>query len=621
MYSCSYKGHTLAVEDIVTSDDVGGSVPGAEVEGIWTNGSEKLTCFTETAVRAASASGELTCHCCGQRVAYKSGPMKRAHFSHHADAPCPVRRDEDMRPESQLHYHTKRVLAEHLRSLIKQQTFLRGATVEIESRFSSIDRVADVLLTMPLQGSDDTGEQCRRFAFEVQCAPIGTSKLYQRDVDYGRENIAVIWLLTGPKHKLDRQGGNGNSKDRVDRFKMRAAATHLLRSRGEVYYIPTYCSPESLPEARPADLRLEVLSGAGCYYATKLSDTAGVLRPWRTWDEHIARRVRKRTYSIDPIYRFSAPLTAARLTNGRSSSRDHNTSADSKGPEGNLPQDGARSFALIAGSGHSKIVKHWWKSDQLCVQWPAALLPAIEDLQNLERMVRGCAEPRIDSREYTYPDDDGQELPAIIHRFELPEALQLEIPFSWFFGCEAELWQRAVYLSLIWQRTSARYREFFNLPPLRPGEEHIIATGFALQALNRYLPTPTVTQRQAVLEDVLREIDRHAKNVAGSATHGKSPETWSLHVLRHLLVAAFFDQLTRCGILTPCEPNDALAVLEEVHDLFHDIRYMASSSQVNAIWKRWHRLSEVLSETNPSSAQCEYVVRRTDIPPILVNEI
>lgn len=527
-----------------------------------------------------------------------------------------------MRPESQLHYHTKRVLAEHLKSLVRQQTFLRGATVEMESRIVAIGRVADVLLTIPLQGSDDTGEQqCSRIAFEVQCAPIGTSKLQQRDLDYARENIAVIWLLTGPKHKLDRQGGHADSKDLMDSFKMRAAATHLLRSRGEVYYIPTYCSPDSLPEARPADLRLQVLSGAGCYYATKSIDTTGVLRPWRTWDEHIARRVRKRTYSIDPIYRFSAPLTATRLTNGRASGRDHDTIADSKGPEGNLPQHGARSFALIAGSRHCTNVKHWWESDQICVQWPAALVPVIEDLQNLERMVRGCAEPRIDSREYAYPNDDGRELPDIIHRFKLPEALQLEIPFSWFFGCETELWQRVVYLSLIWQRTSARYRGFFNLPPLRPGEEHIIATGFALQALNRYLPTPRVTQRQAVLVDVLREIDRQAENIAGSATHGKSPKTWSLHVLRHLLVAAFFDQLTRRSILTPCEPNNALAVLKEVHNFFHDIRYMSSSSQVDSIWERWHWLSEVLAETNPSSTQCEYVVRRTGIPPLVINEV
>lgn len=616
MHSCYYKNRTVAIDAIVPS---GTSRPQQST----TDDSDHFV-VDEATIRAASASGELACPCCGERVAFKAGPHKSAHFSHHADAACPVQHDEDMRPESPLHYHVKRLVAVHLQTLIARQTFLREATVEVEARIDETDRVADVLLTLgPKARIGHGGVTHNRIAFEVQCTPIGQPQFAQRELDYARAGITAIWLLTGAKHELDRQDGSTDSSDRSDTFTMRSAATYLLQTRGVVYYVPEIADAAFLPSASPSDARLEVIGGAADYYASHTRKQTGLLRPWRPWVAHMTERTRKRTYSISPAYRFCARLADMRLAQRvATQAQIHVPSAAAEKNVKESPGFTTPALALIVGADHRRAAEHWWTCDRTCRRWPEALGPALQQLKAFEELLRTCATPMRRAEDYAYPEDE-TGLPQILCGYHLPQALNVETPINWCFGCETELWRRVIYLSLIWEPTSNAYREHFHLPQLLGRGTNVLATGYAIQALSRYLPISSFTRQETLLVEALDQVRQTAERLARGATHGEPPPTWEIHILRHLQIAAFFSCLARRGILVERRDSDAPMLLEELASLLRDVRYLPNiggdRSEATALWKRWHDLSRKLADVNPHGQQFEYEIRQVGIGPVLIN--
>ena len=619
MHSCIYQGKKVAVDAIARSADVSDLESTGATEAMGTG----RVRVNETTIRRASAAGGLSCVCCGERVAYKAGPHKSAHFSHHADAACPVQRDEDMRPESPLHYHVKRLVAVQLQTLIARQTFLREATVEVEAQIDGIDRVADVLLTLsPPKGLNCRGFEHERIAFEVQCTPIGQPQIAQRELDYTKAGITVVWLLTGAKHQLDKQNGSANSSDGSDTFTMRSAATYLLQTRGVVYYVPEIGDAAFLPSASPSDVRLEVISGAADYYASHTRKHAGLLRPWRPWVAHMTEHTRRRTYSISPAYRFCARLADMRLAQRAAPAQIHAPSAAAEESVNESPGFTAPSLTLIVGADHRRAAEHWWACDRTCRRWPEALGPALHQLKAFEELLRTCATPMRRAEDYAYPEDEAG-LPQILGGYVLPEALNVETPINWCFGCETELWQRVIYLSLIWEPTSNAYREYFQLPQLLGRGTNVTATGYAIQALSKYLPTSSFTRQETLLVEALDQVRQTAERLARGATHGEPPPTWEIHILRHLQIAAFFCCLAQRGILVERRDSDAPTLLEEFASLLRDVRYLpdigGEKSEATSIWKRWHDLSRKLADVSPHGQQFEYEIQQVGIGPVLIN--
>ncbi|NBB87979.1 MAG: hypothetical protein GVY12_17400 [Bacteroidetes bacterium] len=515
-------------------------------------------------------------------------------------------------------------MASQLQTLIERQTFLRSATVELEARIDETDRVADVLLTLgPKARIGHGGVTHNRIAFEVQCTPIGQPQFAQRESDYAKAGIAVVWLLTGPKHELDRQDGSSNAQGRTDTFTIRSAATYLLQTRGVVYYVPEIGDAAHLPSASPSDVRLEVISGAADYYASRTRKQTGLLRPWTPWVRHMTEHTRKRSYSVDPAYRFCARLADMRLAQRLAAPA--RVQVPSSAAEENAEQSPGFTtpgVTLITGADHRRAAEQWWTRDRTCRRWPEALGPALQQLKAFGELLSTCALPMRRAEDYTYPEDD-TDLPRILCGYQLPQALNVEMPINWCFGCETELWQRVIYLSLIWAPTSNAYREHFQLPQLLGRGTNIVATGYAIQALSRYLPVSSFTRQETLLVEALDQVRQTAERLVRGATHGKPPPTWEIHILRHLQIAAFFSCLARRGILMERRESDASALLEELASVLGEIRYVPDAggdkTKATALWKRWHDLSRKLADVNPHGQQFEYEIRQVGIGPVLIN--
>ena len=81
----------------------------------------------------------------------------------------------------------------------------------------------------------------------------------------------------------------------------------------------------------------------------------------------------------------------------------------------------------------------------------------------------------------------------------------------------------------------------------------VIATGFALTALSRYIPAYTRKTRE--VQQALSAVSVAAEQVRSLAVHGKPLKAWDMHKLRHLVMASFFDHLAKEGVLKPNSEN------------------------------------------------------------------
>jgi len=219
---------------------------------------------------------------------------------------------------------------------------------------------------------------------------------------------------------------------------------------------------------------------------------------------------------------------------------------------------------------------------------------------------------RIHVTNFGYPKNE-DDLPHIIHQKRLPQQLCSSVWLRWIFDCDTELWQRIVYLSLIYKKTSDIYRKAFALPSVET--DMVLATGFALTALSRYIPAYTRKTRE--VQQALSAVSVAAEQVRSLAVHGKPLKTWDMHKLRHLVMASFFDHLAKEGVLKPNSENP-VAILDTARLFFRDVDrgFMGRGEQrLGEVWQRWHDLSEQLAALDTSGKSFEYTIRRTDLHP------
>jgi len=131
---------------------------------------------SEPQLRALSRDGLLHCANCGQRVLYRHGAVRRAHFAHAGDAPCLDRYGE---PDSPPHQAMKLAMWRWLRERYPD------ASVEMEVVIETGQR-ADVLARWP-------GGQ--RLAIEVQLSPLSVASWLERHTLYQSCQIRDVWLL------------------------------------------------------------------------------------------------------------------------------------------------------------------------------------------------------------------------------------------------------------------------------------------------------------------------------------------------------------------------------------------------------------------------------------------
>ncbi|GHO59257.1 competence protein CoiA [Ktedonobacter robiniae] len=120
---------------------------------------------------------ELLCQECAGILRVREGDVRVAHFAHLPGAHC------EAAGESQEHKNGKIYLRDHLINIFPEYA---GAVFDFEYRVPEVDRIIDLLVTLP---------DGRRIAHEVQLASITTKTLQQRTDDYAEAGIATVWWL------------------------------------------------------------------------------------------------------------------------------------------------------------------------------------------------------------------------------------------------------------------------------------------------------------------------------------------------------------------------------------------------------------------------------------------
>lgn len=116
---------------------------------------------------------DFFCTHCHKPVIFKNGTRKRAHFSHEKKGIFTTN------PESSAHILVKHAMVKWLKK--------QGVNAEVEKRFPSIDRIADVYFE----------NENARFALEIQKSPMSDIEFNQRRLDYHSIGMTVIWIFLG----------------------------------------------------------------------------------------------------------------------------------------------------------------------------------------------------------------------------------------------------------------------------------------------------------------------------------------------------------------------------------------------------------------------------------------
>jgi competence protein CoiA len=111
---------------------------------------------------------DYTCIECSQTVRLRSGIHRQPHFYH-------------LRPNESCNQHGKSMT--HLMLQCHLQTLLPINEAQLECRFASINRIADVAW------------HAKKIIFEIQCSPITATEVLARNADYLSLGFQVIWIL------------------------------------------------------------------------------------------------------------------------------------------------------------------------------------------------------------------------------------------------------------------------------------------------------------------------------------------------------------------------------------------------------------------------------------------
>lgn len=112
------------------------------------------------------------CTSCGTSVKLRKGPLRRAHFYHTL-------------PQRKCKQAGKSLT--HLQAQLTIQKILSHEKAEIEKRFPSISRVADVVW------------EEKKIVLEVQCSPMSVEEAQKRISDYDSLGYKVVWILHDKK--------------------------------------------------------------------------------------------------------------------------------------------------------------------------------------------------------------------------------------------------------------------------------------------------------------------------------------------------------------------------------------------------------------------------------------
>lgn len=135
---------------------------------------------TPAELRAAFPHGSCCCPDCESPFVLKAGMIRTPHFAHAPDAAC---RPLESKPESIAHLAGKAELAR----LLREQYGREGARVELEYRFPTVSRIADIAVLFP-SGLIDV--------HEIQLASLTVEQLAERTRDYERAGVgSVVWWL------------------------------------------------------------------------------------------------------------------------------------------------------------------------------------------------------------------------------------------------------------------------------------------------------------------------------------------------------------------------------------------------------------------------------------------
>lgn len=105
---------------------------------------------------------------CRKAVRLREGPHRRAHFYHH-------------HPSSDCRQSGKSLI--HLQVQYALQELFSEIDCRLEVLFPSSGRIADLVW------------EKEKLVFEVQCSPISSDEVMQRNRDYGQEGYQVVWIL------------------------------------------------------------------------------------------------------------------------------------------------------------------------------------------------------------------------------------------------------------------------------------------------------------------------------------------------------------------------------------------------------------------------------------------
>lgn len=121
-------------------------------------------------VRARKAEKHCNYFCmeCGQKVRLRSGLHRQAHFYH-------------IHPNQVCRLSGKGMV--HLLVQEKLQASLPEGDVDLEWRFPSINRIADVVW------------HSQKLIFEIQCSFITANEVLARNADYASMGYQVVWIL------------------------------------------------------------------------------------------------------------------------------------------------------------------------------------------------------------------------------------------------------------------------------------------------------------------------------------------------------------------------------------------------------------------------------------------
>ncbi len=126
--------------------------------------SEKKLIFANHAFK----KNDYCCIECGQTVRLRGGPHRQTHYYH-------------VNPSISCRQNGKSM--EHLQTQLYLFHLLPNSDVELEKRFDSINRVADVVWLS------------KKLIFEIQCSPITAEEAQARNKDYAACGFQVIWIF------------------------------------------------------------------------------------------------------------------------------------------------------------------------------------------------------------------------------------------------------------------------------------------------------------------------------------------------------------------------------------------------------------------------------------------